>query len=72
MRAIDARAAGELWPAMRSDDLAGAVWLPGDGKANPSDLTQSLARGARQRGVRIVEGVRVTELLSERAGARPA
>ncbi|WP_186047564.1 GcvT family protein [Burkholderia gladioli] len=67
---IDAQAAGELWPAMRSDDLAGAVWLPGDGKANPTDLTQSLARGARQRGVRLVEGVRVTELLSERTGTR--
>ena len=23
------------------------VWLPGDGKANPTDLTQSLAKGAR-------------------------
>ncbi|GAB7535283.1 GcvT family protein [Burkholderia sp. 3C] len=67
---IDARAAGELWPAMRTDDLAGAVWLPGDGKANPTDLTQSLARGARQRGVRIVEGARVTAVLSERTGTR--
>ena len=31
------------------DDLLGAIWLPGDGKANPTDLTQSLAKGARQR-----------------------
>ncbi|HVH50002.1 MAG TPA: FAD-dependent oxidoreductase, partial [Sphingomicrobium sp.] len=38
----------------------GAVWLPGDGKANPTDLTQSLAKGARSRGARIVERVRVT------------
>ena len=42
---------------MRPDDLLGAVWLPGDGKANPTDLTQSLAKGARNRGARIVEGV---------------
>ncbi|MEP7276747.1 MAG: FAD-dependent oxidoreductase, partial [Betaproteobacteria bacterium] len=35
-------------------------WIPGDGKANPTDLTQSLARGARLRGAAIVEGVRVT------------
>jgi 4-methylaminobutanoate oxidase (formaldehyde-forming) len=48
-----------LAPILRVDDLAGAVWIPGDGKANPTDLTQSLARGARMRGVRIVEGVRV-------------
>ena len=39
--------AQELWPAMRVDDLLGAIWLPGDGKVNPSDVTQSLAKGAR-------------------------
>ncbi len=52
--------AQELWPAMRADDLLGAIWLPGDGKVNPSDLTQSLAKGARIRGARIAERVRVT------------
>jgi 4-methylaminobutanoate oxidase (formaldehyde-forming) len=52
--------AGKLWPLMRTDDLAGAVWLPGDGKANPTDLTQSLARGARNGGAKIIEGVKVT------------
>ena len=55
----------ELWPPMQVDDLLGAIWLPGDGKVNPTDLTQSLAKGARQRGARIVEGVRVTGLLTE-------
>ena len=52
--------AQELWPAMRVDDLRGAIWLPGDGKVNPADLTQSLARGARLGGARIAERVRVT------------
>ncbi|HEY3529095.1 MAG TPA: FAD-dependent oxidoreductase [Nocardioides sp.] len=52
--------AQELWPPMQVDDLLGAIWLPGDGKVNPADLTQSLARGARQGGARVVEGVRVT------------
>ena len=52
--------AGKLWPLMRTDDLVGAVWLPGDGKANPTDLTQSLAKGARSRGAKLVEGVTVT------------
>ncbi|GAW48324.1 FAD dependent oxidoreductase [Nocardioides sp. PD653] len=52
--------AGEIWPAMRTDDLLGAIWLPGDGKVNPADVTQSLAKGARQRGARIAERVRVT------------
>ena len=53
-------AAGELYPLLRTDDLQGAIWIPGDGKANPADLTMSLAKGARNRGVKIVEGVEVT------------
>ena len=52
--------AGRIAPILRTDDLAGAVWIPGDGKANPTDLTQSLAKGARMRGATIVEGVKVT------------
>ncbi|MHA4858251.1 NAD(P)/FAD-dependent oxidoreductase, partial [Enterococcus faecium] len=54
--------AGELYPIMRTDDLAGAVWLPGDGKANPADLTQSLAKGARLRGAKIFEKTRVSSV----------
>jgi glycine cleavage system aminomethyltransferase T/glycine/D-amino acid oxidase-like deaminating enzyme len=52
--------AQELFPAMQVDDVLGAIWLPGDGKVNPTDLTQSLARGARMGGARIIEKVRVT------------
>ncbi len=61
--------AGEKWPLMRTDDLAGAVWLPGDGKANPADITQALARGARDRGARIFEGTRVTGIRLDAGGA---
>ncbi|MGC4111896.1 MAG: FAD-dependent oxidoreductase [Nocardioides sp.] len=57
---VDPDRARELWPPMQVDDLLGAIWLPGDGKVNPADLTQSLARGARLGGARVVEGVRVT------------
>ncbi|WP_067336249.1 GcvT family protein [Stappia indica] len=49
-----------MWPLMRVDDLVGATFLPTDGQASPSDITQSLAKGARMHGVRIVEGIRVT------------
>jgi 4-methylaminobutanoate oxidase (formaldehyde-forming) len=52
-------AARERAPILFTDDLAGAVWIPGDGKVNPTDLTQSLAKGARTRGATLVEGVRV-------------
>ncbi len=56
---LSAKEAGALYPLMRTDDLKGAVWLPGDGKVNPTDLTQALARGARDGGVRILERTRV-------------
>ncbi len=55
--------AGELFPLLRTDDLQGAIWIPGDGKANPADLTMSLAKGARNRGVKIRENVEVTGVL---------
>src|SRR5258706_4572115 len=58
--------AARIAPILRTDDLAGAVWIPGDGKANPTDLTQSLAKGARMRGVRIVEDAQVVEVIVER------
>jgi 4-methylaminobutanoate oxidase (formaldehyde-forming) len=51
---------------MRSDDVVGGVWLPNDAKANPTDLTQALARGARMRGVSIVEGVKVNGIQLDR------
>jgi 4-methylaminobutanoate oxidase (formaldehyde-forming) len=49
-----------MWPLMETGDLVGASWLPTDGQASPSDVTQSLAKGARMHGARIREGVRVT------------
>ena len=63
---ISAKRAGERYPLMRTDDLVGAVWIPGDGKANPADITQALARGARAGGAAIHEGVKVTGVRLER------
>ena len=57
---VSPAAAGRIAPILRTDDLVGAVHIPGDGKVNPTDLTQSLAKGARMRGARIIEHVRVT------------
>ncbi|MCG7594034.1 FAD-dependent oxidoreductase [Mycobacterium sp. PSTR-4-N] len=54
--------AAERYPVMRTDDLVGAIWLPADGKANPTDLTFALAKGARMRGARIVEKTRVLDV----------
>ena len=62
---ISPREAGERYPVMRTDDLQGAIWLPGDGKANPADLCMSLAKGARNRGVKMMEDVEVTGVIIE-------
>ena len=62
---ISPQRARELYPIMRVDDLAGAIWLPGDGRANPTDLTAALARGARDKGVTIRERTRVTGILTD-------
>ena len=50
----------ELWPLMDAGDLVGAAFLPTDGQASPSDITQALARGARAAGATIVEDCAVT------------
>ncbi|MEQ8665051.1 MAG: FAD-dependent oxidoreductase [Rhodospirillales bacterium] len=50
----------DLWPIMDGSDLAGGCFMPTDGQANPSDITQALARGARRGGVRIIEDCAVT------------
>ena len=60
MHLLSPRDACDLWPLMSPEDLVGAAYLPSDGQANPSDLTQALAKGARMHGARIVEGVTVT------------
>jgi 4-methylaminobutanoate oxidase (formaldehyde-forming) len=57
---ISREEAAARYPLLRIEDLVGAVWIPGDGKANPADVTQALARGARAGGARLVEDVKVT------------
>jgi glycine cleavage system aminomethyltransferase T/glycine/D-amino acid oxidase-like deaminating enzyme len=52
--------AADLYPIMDTSDLAGALWLPGDGRADPTGLTAALARGARRRGAVITERTKVT------------
>lgn len=62
--------AREHYPVMQVEDVIGAIWLPRDGKANPTDATQALAKGARMRGARIVEKIRVVGVDVERGRVR--
>ncbi|MEM5493081.1 FAD-dependent oxidoreductase [Hoeflea sp. AS16] len=60
MHLLSPQEAKAMFPLMQVDDLVGASWLPTDGQASPSDITQSLAKGARMHGAKIFEHVRVT------------
>jgi 4-methylaminobutanoate oxidase (formaldehyde-forming) len=62
---IGPREMKELFPWAETEDLLAGFHVPGDGRVNPVDLTQSLARGAKDLGVRIVEGVRVEDVVVE-------
>jgi glycine cleavage system T protein len=55
----------DLVPLAHVDDLVGGVFLPNDGQTNPIDTTQALAKGARSRGVKIIENVKVNRIVVE-------
>jgi len=70
MHLLGPKEARSLWPLMSVDDLVGAAFLPTDGQASPSDITQALATGARLAGAKIVEGVSVTDIVVENGRVR--
>ena len=63
---IGAGEVGELFPLARTDDILAGFYVKDDGRANPVDVTMSLARGARLAGATIIEGVPVTEVLTDK------
>ncbi|GHE00126.1 FAD-dependent oxidoreductase [Defluviimonas sp. 20V17] len=57
-----------MYPHLEVGDVVGAVHLPGDGQCDPANIAMALAKGARMRGARIAEGVKVTAVTQ--AGGR--
>ena len=55
----------ERYPLIRTDDLYGGIHIPSDGYANAVDITQALARGAKNRGVKIFQDTKVDEILRD-------
>ena len=55
-----------LWPAAKTDDILAAAWVPDEGRANPADVAQAYAKGARAEGAQILEGVTVTGFTKDR------
>jgi len=57
---VSAERAAQLMPAISTESLFGAVWVPGDGALDPHTATFALARAARELGVRVLTDTRVT------------
>jgi glycine cleavage system aminomethyltransferase T/glycine/D-amino acid oxidase-like deaminating enzyme len=53
----------QRWPLLKVDDVLGGQFVPSNGQVNPMDVTTALIKGARQRGAKAVENVRVDDLL---------
>jgi 4-methylaminobutanoate oxidase (formaldehyde-forming) len=58
-----------LWSGVNVSDVVGGVYLPKDGRTNPIDTTQALAKGAKSRGARIFENCAAQEILVENGKA---
>ena len=56
---ISPQEAKERYPYLNIEDVVGAVWLPEDGQGDPANIAQALAKGARQFGAKVLEGVKV-------------
>ena len=57
-----------IWPLADMDGVIGAIQHPADGYIQPADLTQALARGARQRGATIHRNTTVTAIAQQPSG----
>lgn len=58
----------EVWPLCNVDGIIGAIQHPADGYIQPADLTQALAKGARQRGATIQRNTTVTGITQKPNG----
>jgi len=65
VREISPEEAKALYPHLNIGDIKAAVHLPLDGQCDPANIAMALAKGARQNGATIIEGVKVTEVLTK-------
>lgn len=61
-RMVTGQEAARLHPLLKAESIAAAWFNPLSGRLNPADLTAAYAKGARRRGVRIVENCKALEL----------
>ena len=58
----------DIWPLAVTDGLIGAIRHPWDGYIQPADLTQALAKGARDNGGEIYRNTTVTSISRTASG----
>jgi 4-methylaminobutanoate oxidase (formaldehyde-forming) len=63
---ISPRELAELWPLARTDDVLSGFYVADEGRADPVGVATSLAKGARQLGVRVIEGIAATGVKTAR------
>ena len=63
LRMLNPKEAQDLFPIMSTEDVLGAAFIPTDGYIDPASLTQALAKGARNNGAEIVQGVTVSDFI---------
>jgi glycine cleavage system aminomethyltransferase T/glycine/D-amino acid oxidase-like deaminating enzyme len=56
---------GGLFPLVDTSDLIGGTFVEHDGKGNPIEITMAFIKGARARGAKCIEGIRVDDVLIE-------
>jgi 4-methylaminobutanoate oxidase (formaldehyde-forming) len=59
---IELDEAAERFPLLNIKDLLGALYIPHDGVVSPVDVTMALAKGAKNGGARIFEGIAVEKV----------
>ena len=69
MHEISPTEAAERFPVGDFSETIAAFWYPLEGRTNPVDTTQALARGARNRGARVIEDIPVRSILTENGRA---
>ena len=57
---ISATEIADMWPLARTDDILSGFYVADEGRADPVGVATSLAKGARQLGVSVIEGVAAT------------
>ncbi len=65
----------DLFPLARVDDLQAGFYVREDGRVNPVDATLALAKGARNQGVQIIQGISASGIIKKNgrvAGVRTA